>query len=164
MWEQVARAAAADAGVDRDVIRTGRTTSAWSIASRGPTTTPAGRLAQRLGRPDVRRRVSLLAGTSPQRLLDAAAGRMLRGESGWHWWWVARLWPPVGPPDRTGEVPPWSHPHPDPPALPVDLDQWYLPTEVAHGVLPAWLDLRPPGAGPVGGPARRQRTGTGWPG
>ena len=36
-------------------------------------------------------------------------------------------------------MPPWSHPHPHPPVLPIDLDEWYLPTEIAHGVLPAWL-------------------------
>ncbi len=138
MWEMVARAAAADAGVDRDVIGAVDDLGlvhcqSWAYDD------PAGRLAQRLGRPDVRRRVSLLAGTSPQRLLNAAAGRMLRGESevalvvGGEALAARRAY------RQNGEVPPWSHPHPDPPALPVDLDQWYLPTEVAHGVLPAWL-------------------------
>jgi len=100
---------------------------------------PVARLAASLGLERVRQSESILAGTSPQRLLDAAAVRMLQGGSS-----VALV---VGGEalaaraafDRAGEIPPWSYPHPSPPDFPVDLEQWYLPTELHHGVLPAWL-------------------------
>lgn len=137
MWEQVARDAARDAGAvellrrvdDLGVVHC----QSWAYDD------PAARLAQRLDLSDPTTRTSILAGTAPQRLIDSAATRMLRGECE-----VALV---VGGEalstrrrhDAAGETPPWSHPHPDPPTLPVDLDEWYLPTEIAHGVLPAWL-------------------------
>jgi len=97
------------------------------------------RLADRLGITSAARHQSILAGTSPQRLMNAAAERMLAGEVevalvvGGEALGARRAY------ERAGESPPWSHPHPHPPALPIDLDVWYLPTEVRHGVLPAWL-------------------------
>ncbi len=138
MWEQVARAAAGDTGVDRDVLARVDDLSvvhcqSWAYDE------PAGRFAELLEIPGVRRSESILAGTSPQRLIDAAAERMLDGTTT-----VALV---VGGEalatrrrfDKAQETPPWSHPHPNPPLLPVELDEWYLPTEIAHGVLPAWL-------------------------
>lgn len=100
---------------------------------------PAARLGERLGLPAGLRTVSILAGTSPQRLLNAAAERMLRGES--------RVALVVGGEAlatsaqlrRAGQSPAWSFPHPDPKAMPLDLDEWFLATELAHGVIPAWL-------------------------
>ncbi|MEQ8840328.1 MAG: hypothetical protein RIB98_05070 [Acidimicrobiales bacterium] len=98
-----------------------------------------GRLADRLGATDAARHESILAGTSPQRLIDAAAARMLDGEIevalvvGGEALHTRRAFA------QDGETPPWSHPHPSPPVLPIDLDEWHLPTELAHGVLPAWL-------------------------
>ncbi len=81
----------------------------------------------------------MLAGTSPQRLVNAAAERMLRGETevalivgGEALATQARL-------RRVGEVPRWSWPDPTPPAFPFNVAEWILPTEAAHGVLPAWL-------------------------
>lgn len=138
MWEEVARSAAQDAGVRRDLIGSIDHLAlvhcqSWAYDE------PIGRLAERLGVGGIYRSESILAGTSPQRLLDEAAERMLRGECS-----VALV---VGGEAlatrsamlRRGETPNWSHPHPSPPALPIDLDEWYLPTEMAHGVLPAWL-------------------------
>jgi acetyl-CoA C-acetyltransferase len=138
MWEEMAAAAAADVRANVDplphiddlgVVHC----QSWAYDD------PAHRLAERLSLPHAKLHRSILAGTSPQRLLDGAAERMLAGET--------RVALVVGGEalhtrrsfDRAGQVPPWSHPHPSPPALPVDLDEWYLPTEVAHGVLPAWL-------------------------
>jgi acetyl-CoA C-acetyltransferase len=138
MWEVVARAAALDAGARIDPLARVDDLSvvhcqSWAYDD------PSGRLAERLDLPEARRHESILAGTSPQRLIDAAAERMLAGGCE-----VALV---VGGEalatrrrhDLSGESPGWSHPHPHPPVLPIDLDDWYLPTELAHGVLPAWL-------------------------
>ncbi len=138
MWEDISRRAATDVGVNRDVLAAVDHLAlvhcqSWAYDH------PVDRLAERIGLEHTFRTESILAGTSPQRLIDEAAARMLRGEAS-----VALV---VGGEalatrkamDRAGEVPVWSHPHPSPPSLPVDLDQWYLPTELAHGVLPAWL-------------------------
>lgn len=142
MWVELARAAVDDvnaatprasASIDRIDDLSLVHCQSWAYDH------PVARLADRLGLAAVPGYESILAGTSPQRLLDAAAGRMLRGEAS-----VALV---VGAEAlhtrkvlaRGGEEPGWSHPHPTPPELPIDLDEWYLPTEVRHGVLPAWL-------------------------
>ncbi|MEZ5244161.1 MAG: hypothetical protein R2707_03625 [Acidimicrobiales bacterium] len=98
-----------------------------------------GRLADRLGAVGAARHESILAGTSPQRLIDAAAERMLAGETevalvvGGEALHTRRRYA------RAGATPPWSHAHSSPPAIPIDLREWHLPTEMAHGLLPAWL-------------------------
>ena len=138
MWDQLARAAAGDGSAQHDVLGAidylGLVhCQSWAYDH------PVDRLADRLRISDAHHVESILAGTSPQRLLNDAAARMLRGDTS-----VALV---VGGEalatrrqyDRNNEPPPWSYPHPSPPALPVDLDEWYLPTEIAHGVLPAWL-------------------------
>lgn len=138
MWDQLARAAARDASARHDVLGAidylGLVhCQSWAYDH------PGVRLADRLGITNAHRVESILAGTSPQRLLNQAATRMLQGRTS-----VALV---VGGEalatrqrfDRNNEPAPWSHPHPNPPALPIDLDEWYLPTEIAHGVLPAWL-------------------------
>lgn len=138
MWVEMARRAADDAGARVDPIPRIDDLGlvhcqSWAYDD------PSARLAERLGVPGAGRHESILAGTSPQRLLDAAAERMLRGESqvalvvGGEALAERRRWA------LAGEVPPWQHPHPEPPTLPIDLDEWYLPTELAHGILPAWL-------------------------
>ena len=145
MWVELARAAATDASA-------GAHTSARPVSLLEAVDDlglvhsqswyyddPAGRLCERLELSNARREESILAGTSPQRLLDGAAVRMLNGETsaalvvGGEALAARKMY------DRAGETPPWSHPHPQPPTLPVAIDEWYLPTEVAHGVLPAWL-------------------------
>jgi len=144
MWVDLARVALADAADASASVGAGAGMAAvdelglvhcqsWAYDR------PVERLADRLGLDRIHLQESILAGTSPQRLLNGAAARMMRGETS-----VALV---VGGEalasrkayDRAGEVPPWSHPHPSPPLFPVDLEQWYLPTEMAHGVLPAWL-------------------------
>ena len=138
MWELVARAAAADVGIGREVMGAVDHLGvvhcqSWAYDH------PSERLASSLGRRGIRCEDSILAGTSPQRLINAAAERMLAGESD-----VALV---VGGEAlatrrryaQADELPPWRHPHPAPPDLPVNLAEWYLPTEIAHGVLPAWL-------------------------
>jgi len=143
MWDEVSRAAAIDAVLGtrttaRDVLKAVDEIGLVHCQSWYYDDPPL-RLAQRLGQPAARREESILAGTSPQRLCDAAAARMLAGETS-----VAIV---VGGEalatqkefDRNGTERGWSFPHPHPPAFPVHLNEWYLPTEIAHGVLPAWL-------------------------
>lgn len=138
MWDELARAAALDASERLDVLAAVDDLrlvhcQSWAYDH------PVDRLAQRLGIEGGHRSESILAGTSPQRLIDDAAARMRRGDST-----VALI---VGGEAlatrrafaRAGETPPWSFPHPTPPSTPIPLDEWYLPTELAHGVLPAWL-------------------------
>lgn len=138
MWAMVAEEAAADAGAPFGALESVDDLSivhcqSWAYDH------PARRAAERLGLERARQHHSILAGTSPQRLLDAAAHRMLRGESRVALVVGAEALATRRAADLAGERLPWRHPHPEPPPLPIDLDTWYLPTEIAHGVLPAWL-------------------------
>ena len=138
MWTAIARSAAHDASAPRDPLKRVDDLNivhcqSWQYDD------PAARLAERLELPPGRRTVSILAGTSPQRLLNAAAERMLQGDTrvalvvgGEALATKARL-------RRVGQTPAWSAAHPNPTASPLDLDEWFLPTELAHGVIPAWL-------------------------
>ena len=136
MWEQVARAAIDDVGTSHDVVRgldhLGVVhCQAWAYDD------PGLRLAERLGRPDVDHTVSIVAGTSPQRLLDAAAERMRRGEIAAALVVGAEALASRRRFARAGEEPRWSHPSHLPPLPESTLREWYLPTELAHGLLPA---------------------------
>lgn len=138
MWEEVARSAADDAGVPRDIIGSidhlGLVhCQSWAYDE------PVRRLADRLAAHGICLSESILAGTSPQRLLDEAAERMLRGECSVALVVGGEALATRSAMQRCGETPNWSNPHPSPPALPIDFDEWYLPTEMSHGVLPAWL-------------------------
>ena len=138
MWEEVARAAFDDVGTRADVAaeldHLGVVhCQSWIYDD------PVARLGMRLGRNDLRGEVSILAGTSPQRLLDAAASAMVRGEYssalvvGCEAQATLRLFA------QQGESPQWSFPDPRPVGVEDMLSEWYLPTEFRHGVLPAWL-------------------------
>tara|TARA_R110002073_G_scaffold313818_6_gene485878 strand:+ start:833 stop:2371 length:1539 start_codon:yes stop_codon:yes gene_type:complete len=138
MWEEVARSAADDVDVQRDIIGSidhlGLVhCQSWAYDE------PVRRLADRLETHGIYFSESILAGTSPQRLLDEAAERMLRGECSVALVVGGEALATQSAMQRCGETPNWSHPHPSPPALPIDFDEWYLSTERAHGVLPAWL-------------------------
>jgi len=138
MWAEVARSAAADARSTRDPLPSIDYLGvvhcqSWAYDH------PADHLAASLGLGPGERQVSVLAGTAPQRLIDDAAVRMLRGEISAAIVVGAEAFATEKQFRKAGETPPWSHPHPSPPQFPVDLDEWYLPTEMAHGVLPAWL-------------------------
>jgi acetyl-CoA C-acetyltransferase len=138
MWEEVARGAVDDVGSHRDVLAALDHLAvvhcqAWAYDD------PAARLADRLGRPDVDRTTSIIAGTSHQRLLDAAAERMRRGEISSALVVGAEAGASVRRHAEAGTAPAWSFPS-DQPTLSLDmLREWYLPTELAHGVMPAWL-------------------------
>ena len=79
MWEGVSREAIDDVGTHANVAgeidHLGIVhTQSWSYDD------PIGRLSERLGQSGISGTYSILAGTSPQRLLDAAAAAMMRGE------------------------------------------------------------------------------------
>lgn len=100
---------------------------------------PSRHLVETLGLSSgVRRTDSILAGTSPQRLLDAAAEEMIAGNSQVALVVGAEALATVKLFRRSGEVPTWERDAP-PRGMPIDVHEWYLLTELAHGVLPAWL-------------------------
>ena len=138
MWAEIARAAADDAGSGRDLLAEVDDLSvvhcqSWAYDH------PAERAAERLGLGPGHREESILAGTSPQRLIDHAAERMLAGTTSVALVVGAEALHTLREYGRVGEAPPWHHQHPTPPVLPIEIDEWYLPTEIAHGVLPAWF-------------------------
>ncbi len=138
MWEHVARAAIDDVGTRHDVLgaldHLGVVhCQAWGYDD------PVARLADRLGRPGIAGTTSILAGTSHQRLLDAAAERMRRGEISSALVVGAEAGATLRRHAKAGTEPAWSHPSDQPPLPPELFGEMYLPTEIAHGVLPAWL-------------------------
>lgn len=143
MWAEVATAAigdaAAGAGVDAAAI-TARIDDLGVVHCQSwHYDDPPARLADRLGLRPGRRELSILAGTSPQRLLDSAAVRMREGSTNVALVVGAEALATRRALAKVGQAPTWSYPHPTPPELPIDIGQWYLPTEVEHGILPAWL-------------------------
>lgn len=138
MWEESVRAAAANVGGNADVI--GEIdylgivhTQSWNYDN------PVTRLQHRLGRQGVDGTYSLVAGTSPQRLLDNAAAKMMRGEISAAVVVGAEAQATLKKYEKSGEKPPWSFPDPAPVSFASFMNEWYLPTEINHGVLPAWL-------------------------
>ena len=133
LWAEMARQAADDTGVagilqSIDAIHMVHCMS-WSYDD-----APA-RLAEAVGATPGFTELSVLAGTAGQRMVNAAAERMLRGDAE-----VALI---VGGEalhtlrqiQATGETPLWSHPASDQSQPPIDLDEWISPTEWAHNVL-----------------------------
>ncbi len=138
MWEHVTRAAIDDVGTRSDVAAELDHLAvvhcqSWDYDS------PVGRLGARLGREHIDGTVSLLAGTSPQRLLDEAASAMARGEIASALVVGAEAQATLRGFEAEGTQPDWSFPNPTPERVEDLLAEWYLPTELRHGVLPAWL-------------------------
>jgi acetyl-CoA C-acetyltransferase len=148
MWEQVARAAAADAGLahldgldSMDVVYT----QSWTYDD------AAGRLGERLGVTPKRQHYSGIGGTTPQVLVNGVAERMLRGESSLALVVGAEALATRRHYKKAGEKAPWSHKHPEPPAFP--FEDPFHPAEMAHQVWEAWLTF------PLFDVARRARLG-----
>ncbi len=138
MWEGVSREAIDDVGTHANVAgeidHLGVVhTQSWSYDD------PVGRLSERLGQSGIGGTYSILAGTSPQRLLDAAAAAMMRGEVSVALVVGAEAQATLTRMAAVNDAPRWSYPHPAPVGVLDMVDEWYLPTEIRHGVLPAWL-------------------------
>ena len=135
-WAELAASAAADSGRadllgridDVGVVHC----ASWAYDD------PPGRLAERLGLPIGRRSASILAGTSHQRLVNAAAERVARGDSTVALVTGAEALATRKAAARAGSPLDWHHGRPDE-TRGLDLAAWFWPTELAHGVLPAWL-------------------------
>lgn len=137
MWEEVARAAAADTGgragevlaaLERiDVVYC----QSWSYDD------PPGRLAARLGADPAHRRYSGIGGTTPQLLVSEAAEAVLRGELDLALVVGAEALSTRRRLRKEGRKPEWSHRHPSPPPFPFEAP--FHPAEVAHEVFQAWL-------------------------
>ena len=133
MWEAVVRGAVDDTGAPGALAAVDSLhlvhCMSWDYDD------PTRRLADRLGIEPGHRQVSVLAGTAGQRMVNAAAERMLTGD--------AELAVVVGgealatrrSARLAGAAPAWSHPAADRERPPIDLDEWVWPTEWAHGVL-----------------------------
>ncbi|NRQ37467.1 acetyl-CoA synthetase [Nonomuraea sp. NN258] len=126
LWEEVARAAAAEAGlpVERlDSIQIVYTDS-WQYDS------PVGRLAERLGAAPRHRAYSAVSGTSPHLLIGAAAARIAAGELDCALVVGAEALATRRAYRQAGEHVPWSHPAD--PKPPYGWERPPHPAELAH--------------------------------
>lgn len=135
MWEEVARAAAADAGapgvLDRlDSVQTVYCQS-WQYDD------PAARLAERLHASPRHQLYSGIGGTTPQLLAQKAGEAILAGEYDVALITGAEALETRRQLKKRGEKPAWSHRHPQPPPFPFEAP--FHPAEVAHEVFQAWL-------------------------
>jgi len=129
MWEQVALAAAYDAGCPGSLSGIGSLQvvfcQSWQYDD------PAARLAERLGARPGTARYSGLGGSVPLRLVADVASEMARGD--------ADLGLIVGGEAlatlRSHPEPSWSYPPAEPPPFPLELDR----LEAAHGIYQAYL-------------------------
>ncbi len=136
MQAEVVRAAAHDASASGDVLAAVDGLDVVYCMS-WPYDDPVGRLAAALGIDPARRHYSGIGGTVPQQLLDAAAERILRGESDVQVVVGAEALDTKRRLKRAGERPAWSHRHPEPPGMPFEAP--FHPAEVAHELFQAWL-------------------------
>ncbi len=154
MWEQVARAAADDAGCP-DALRQASRASRWSTASRGSTTTPAPDWPSGWGPT----RPTLLLGTRADRSRSSWWPKppppWPGADSTWPWWSGARPWPPA----VTCAEPEWSFRPDGEPALPADPDR----QEVANGIYQAYLTFALLDTARRAPPGRRPRRPPGPP-
>jgi len=138
MWEQVTRAAEADAGAsllgrldDLEIVYC----QTWQYDD------PTRRLAERLGVSPRRRHYSGIGGTTPQVLLQEAAARIARGELDVALVVGAEALDTQRRSKKAGDRYPYpgrySHPPADRPAFPWEAP--FHPAEVAHELFQAWL-------------------------
>jgi acetyl-CoA C-acetyltransferase len=152
LWEQVARAAAEDAGVP-DLLASLTSIQivycqSWSYDN------PAGRLAERLGATPKHTLYSGIGGTIPQVLVSDTAEAMQRGEIDSALIVGAEALATKKALKRAGEKPAWSHRETERSAFP-----WTPPpaVELAHEVFQAWETF------PLWDTARRAARGTDLP-
>ena len=133
MCAEVTRAAEHDSGCST-LLRSVDSIHAVHCASWAHDDFP-GRIAQRLGLDIGYSEMSILAGTSGQRMITHAAERMLRGESE-----IALIVGAEALASKkhlldSGQRPDWSYPAPSGGQPAIDLSEWTSPTEHAHQIL-----------------------------
>lgn len=135
MWEDVARSAADDAGLEGDLGELASLqvvyTQSWNYDD------PPARLAERLGSSPAHQHYSGIGGTTPQVLVNNVAESLLDGETGLALVVGAEALATRRRLKKAGEKPQWSHRHPDPPSFP--FEDPFHPAEMAHQVWEAWL-------------------------
>lgn len=136
MQAEVVRAAAADAGARGDLLAAVDGLDvvycmSWLYDD------PVGRLAAALGITPPRQAYSGIGGTVPQRLLNAAAGRIIAGDAEVQVVVGAEALDTKRRLKRAGERPQWSYRHFEPPAFPFEAP--FHPAEIANEVFQAWL-------------------------
>ena len=135
MWEEMARAAAADAGVPGalaalesiDVVFT----QSWQYDD------PAARLAERLGATSARLNYSGLGGSVPQVLASGTAAMMMDGHLDLALIVGAEALATVRRLKKAGEKPQWSFKPAERRPFPMDLQ--FHPSEISHAVFEAYL-------------------------
>jgi acetyl-CoA C-acetyltransferase len=134
-WEQVVRAAIADAGATGDVLAAVESLQivycqSWQYDD------PPGRLCERLGIGPKHRVYSGIGGTTPQLLVDDAAEAIVRGELDVGIVCGAEALDTVRRLKKSGEKPQWSHRNPE--RTPFPFEAPFHPAEVAHEVFQAY--------------------------
>lgn len=150
LWEEVARAAAADAGRadlldsvdDLQIVYT----QSWQYDD------PPGRLAGRIGAPARKRLYSGIGGTTPQLLIGQAADSIAAGDTDVALVVGAEALETRRQLRKQDRKPDWSFK--DPERKPFPFEAPFHPAEVAHNVFQAWLTF------PVFDVARRAHLGT----
>jgi acetyl-CoA C-acetyltransferase len=138
MWEEMARAAAADAGARSGSDLLGQVESIDVVYSQSwQYDHPAARLAERLGATPARRQYSGIGGTVPQKLAANAARAIRRGELDLGLIVGAEALATVRRLKQAGQEPTWSFPPDENRPFPTPLSLY--PTEVRHGVFHAYL-------------------------
>ena len=143
MWERVARAAAADAGRAPVVAAVARACWVRSRAStscthsRGSTTTPPARLAERLGASPARRRYSGIGGSVPLVLATEVAKEIRGGHLDLALLTGAEALATVRRLKKAGEKPQWSYRPAEKRPFPMDME--FDPSEISHSVFEAYL-------------------------
>jgi len=149
MWEEVARAAAEDAGIP------GLETDVESLqivyCQTWPYDDPVARLAERVGAQPRHRYYSGIGGTTPQVLVNETAESILRGEYDLAVITGAEALDTMRRAKKQGRRLPWSHRNPE--KVPFPFEAPFHPAEVAHDVFQAWLTF------PVFDVARRAHLG-----
>jgi acetyl-CoA C-acetyltransferase len=150
LWDEVCRAAAADAQAKSDVLAAADSLQvvhcmAW------PYDVPVDRLADSLGIAPKHRFYSGIGGTTPQVLVDDAAEAIIRGDMDLAVITGAEALDTKRQAKKTGERLPWSFKAEKPAPFPFEAP--FHPAETAHNVFQAWLTF------PVFDIARRARLG-----
>ncbi len=152
LWEDVCRAAAADAvpsGADRVLGAADSLQVVYCMS--WPYDRPVDRLADALGVAPSHRLYSGIGGTTPQVLVQGAAGAILDGELDLAFITGAEALHTKRQAKKAGERLAWSHRAAQPAPFPFEAP--FHPAEVAHEVFQAWLTF------PVFDVARRARLG-----
>jgi acetyl-CoA C-acetyltransferase len=135
LWEEMARAAAADCGKASALDAIDDLRVVYSLSWQYDD--PPGRLAERLGLPEGGRHYSGLSGTSPQKFLDEAAREILSGRGDLTLVVGGEALATKRRLKKAGRKPEWSFAPEQKPRMP--FDDPFHPAEIAHEVFQAYL-------------------------